>query len=126
MLGAGEVLRVRRRLVRIDEIDDDQPFGERDRRLDRLGQPRAQVVLHHEPVDDDLDRVLELLVERRRLVERVLLAVDLDAREALVAELFEQIAELALAVAHHRRVDGEPGALRQREDLLDDRVDRLP
>ena len=82
-------------------------------------------MLHHEPVDDDLDRVLELLVERGRLLEQVLLAVDLDAREALVAELLEELAVLALAVAHDRRVDGEARPLRQREDLLDDRVDRL-
>ena len=105
---------------------DDEPLGERERRLDRLREPRAQVLLHHEPVDDDVDRVLELLVERGRLLEQVLLAVDLDAREALVAELLEQVAELALAVAHDRRVDREARALGQREDLLDDRVDRLP
>ena len=78
-----------RRLARVDEVDDDEPLGERERRLDRLRQPQAQVVLHHEPVDDDLDRVLELLVERGRLLEQVLLAVDLHAREALVAELLE-------------------------------------
>ena len=40
--------------------------------------------------------------------------------------LLEQVAELALAVAHDRRVDGEARPLGQREDLLDDRVDRLP
>ena len=43
----------------------------------------AQVGLHHEPVDDDLDRVLELLVEDDLLLEQPLLAVDLHAREAL-------------------------------------------
>src|SRR5581483_697358 len=58
--------------------------------------------------------------------ERVLLAVDLDAREPLVAELLEPLAVLALAVARDRRVDGKAGSLRQREDPLDDRVDRLP
>ncbi len=126
MLGACEVLRVGGALARIDAVDDDEPFRELRGGLDRLRQPRAQVVLHHEPVDDDLDRVLELLVERRRLVERVLLAVDLDAREALVAQLLEQLAVLALAVADDRRVDREARAVRQREDLLDDRVDRLP
>jgi hypothetical protein len=31
--------------------------------LDRLRQSRAQIRLHREAVDDDLDRVLELLVE---------------------------------------------------------------
>jgi len=42
------------------------------------GQAQAQVFLHHEPVYDDLDRVLELLVQRGRFLELVLLAVDLE------------------------------------------------
>ena len=64
----------------------DDALGEARRGLDRLRQPQAQLAfaLHDEPVDDDLDRVLELLVERRHaLLEQVLLAVDLHAREAL-------------------------------------------
>jgi hypothetical protein len=126
VLGAGEVLRVRRRLARVDEVDDDEPLRERQRRLDGLRQPRPQVVFHDQPVDDHFDRVLELLVERRRLVERVLLSVDLDPREALVAQLLEEVAELALPVAHHGGVDREPRPVGQRQDLLDDRVDGLP
>ena len=125
MLGTGEVLAVGHRLAGVDQVDRHEPLRERGRRLDGLRQPRAQVLLHHEAIDDDLDRVLELLVERRRLVERVLLAVHLDPREALVAQLLEELPVLALAVADDRRVDGEPRAVRQREDLLDDRVDRL-
>ena len=73
-------------LTRFDEINRDEALGEGDRRLDGLGEARADVVLHHEPVDDHLDRVLELLVERWRLLEQVLLAVDADAREALPLE----------------------------------------
>ena len=69
---------------------------------------------------------LNFLSSAGTLVERVLLAVDLDAREALVAQLLEEIPVLALAVAHDRRVHGEARAVGQREDLLDDRVDRLP
>ena len=126
VLRAGEVLAVRRALRPCRRgRSTTSPSASCARGLDRLRQPRAQVLLHHEPVDDDLDRVLELLVERRRLVERVLLAVDLDAREALVAKLLEALPVLALAVAHDRRVDREARALGQREDLLDDRVDRL-
>ena len=124
MLGAGEALGVGEALA-ADDVDGDEPLRQRDRGLDRLRQPRAQVLLHHEPVDDDLDRVLELLVERRRLFEQVLLAVDLDAREALVAQFLEEVLVLALAVAHNGRVDREARALGEREDLLDDRVDRL-
>ena len=40
----------------VDDVDGDEAVGERRRRLDRLGQPLAEVGLQHEPVDDDLDR----------------------------------------------------------------------
>ena len=125
MLGTGEVLAVRRRLAGLDQVDRHKTLRESSRRLDGLRQARAQVLLHHQAVDDDLDGVLELLVERRRLVERVLLAVHLDAREALVPQLLEELPVLALPVADDRCIDGEPRAGRQGEDLLDDRVDRL-
>src|SRR5262249_33552445 len=86
----------------------------------------AKVGLHHEAVDDDLDRVLELLVEDDLLLEQPLLAVDLDAREAVAAQLLEDVAELALAAADDRGVDRELRPLRQREHLLDDLAARLP
>ena len=124
VLGAGEVLR-EEVVVAVDLVDRDQPFRQRGRGLDRLRQPLAEVRLHHEAVDDDLDRVLELLVEDDLLLEQPLLAVDLHAREAVAAELLEHVAELALPVAHDRRVDGELRPLGQREHLLDDLVERL-
>ena len=76
-------------LLAVDDVDHDEPVGERDRGLDRLPEPRAQVLLHHQPVDDDLDRVLELLVELDLVLEQALLAVDLHAREALGAQVLE-------------------------------------
>ena len=102
------------RLPAVDDVDHDQPLGELHRGLDRLPEPRAQVGLHHEPVDDDLDRVLELLVEDDLVLEQPLLAVDLHAREALRAQLLEHVLVLALAVAHDRRVDGELRPVLQR------------
>ena len=125
MLGAGEVLAEEQALAALEQVDPDQALGELRRRLDRLREARAQVRLHHEPVDDDLDRVLELLVELGRLLEQALLAVDLDAREALAAELLEDVLVLALAVAHDRRVDGEARALGELEHLVDDRLEAL-
>ena len=109
----------------VDDVDADEPLGERRGGLDGLGQALPEVGLEHEPVDDDLDRVLELLVEDDLLLEQSLLAVDLDAREAVATELLEHVTELALAVAHDRRVDGEARALGEREDLLDDLVEAL-
>ena len=62
---------------------------------------------HHEAVDDHRDVVLVLLVERDLLLEPAQLAVDLHAREALGAQLLEQLLVLALAAAHDRREDHE-------------------
>ncbi len=125
VLGAREVLRERHGFS-VDDVDDDEPLCERRRRLDRLREPLPQVRLHHEPVDDDFDRVLELLVEDDLLLEQPLLAVDLHAREAVAAELLENVLELALAVTRDRCVDREPRPLVEPQHLLDDLVERLP
>ena len=124
VLGAREALG-ERQLLAVDHVDHDEPFRQRDRRLDRLREPRAEIRLHHEPVDDDLDRVLELLVEDDLLLEHPDLAVDLHAREPVGAQLLEDVLVLALAVAHDRRVDGELRPFRQPQHLVDDRLDRL-
>ena len=124
VLRAREVLAEEVRLA-VDDVDRDEPLREGRRRLDALGEPLPEVRLHHEPVDDHLDRVLELLVERDVLFEQPLLAVDLDAREAVPAQLVERIAELALAIANDGCVDGELRALGERQHLLDDLVEAL-
>ena len=125
MVGTREVLR-EEHLCAVDHVDDHEALAEAGGGLDRLRQPQAQVGLHDEPVDDDVDRVLELLVELGdAVVEQDLHAVDLRAREALADQLLEDVLVLALAVAHERRVDREPRALVEPQHLVDDRVDRL-
>ena len=94
-------------LARVDNIDGDEPVRELQCCLDRIEEPVPKVGLHRQAVDDDLDRVLELLVELDLLVEETLLAVDLHAREPFATELFEEVFVLALAVADHRRIDRE-------------------
>ena len=56
---------------------------------------------------------------------RLQLAVDLHAREALLAQVLEMLAELALAPADDRGEDHEPGALGQLDHLVDDLLGRL-
>ena len=111
--------------VEVDEVEHHQPAGEAERGLDRVGQAALGRLLDREAVDHDLDRVLELLVERRRLVERVRLAVDAGAAEALLLELAEQLDVLALAAADDRREHLEAAALLEREDAVDDLLRRL-
>ena len=67
----------------------------------------------------------EFLVERRRLGDLVEGAVDLDALVALLHEVGELLAVLALAPAHHRREQIKPRALRQRHDAVDHLRDGL-
>ena len=112
--------------VEVDEVEDHQPAGELERGLDRVGEPALGGLLDREPVDDDLDRVLLLLVELGRLVERVGLAVDPGPGEALGLELPEQLDVLALAAADHRRQHLEAAALLEGEDPVDDLLRRLP
>ena len=124
VLRAGEALG-ERQLLAVDDVDHDEALGERDRSFDRLREPGAEIRLHHEPVDDDLDRVLELLVEDDLLLEHPHLAVHLHAREPVGAQFLEDVLVLALAVADDRRVDRELRPFRQAQHLVDDRLDRL-
>ena len=107
-------------------LDLDHPVGQRHRGLDRVGQALAQVAAHDQAVDDDRDVVLVLLVEHDLVLEHPQLAVDLRAREALGAQLLEDLAVLALAPAHERRQDHEARALLELHDLVDDLLGRLP
>jgi hypothetical protein len=124
VVGAGELLGVGHGCA-VDDRDLDQALGQPQRRLDGVSEARPQPRLHHEPVDDDRDRVPDLLVEIDRLLEQPIFAVDLDAREAVGAQLVEQVLVLALARAHDRCVDREPRALGERQHLLDDLLGRL-
>ena len=58
--------------------------------------------------------------------QRVHHPVHPDPAVALRVQLVEQVDELALAGAHHRREHLEPGALRHREHLVDDLLRGLP
>ena len=107
-------------------LDLDHAVGQRDRGLDRVGQALAQVAAHDEAVDDDRDVVLVLLVEHDLVLEHAQLAVDLRPREALGAQLLEDLAVLALAPAHERRQHHEARALLELHDLVDDLLGRLP
>ena len=74
-----------------------------------------------ESVDDRLDIVLDLLVERGDLlVERDDLPVDAGAHEAVLAELVEDVAVFALAAAYDGREDHHGGSGGQLEQAVAD------
>ena len=96
-----------------DDLDFGDTLGELQRGLERVGEAPLDARAPHEPVDDDLDRVVlvALELELRRQVDE--LAVDPGAREALAGELVEQARVLALAAAHDRREHLEARAVRR-------------
>ena len=124
-VGAGQLLgeallAVRVVVLAVDELQHHDAVGEAQRGLDRVGEPLLGRRLDGEPVDDHLDVVLLLLLQLGRVGQRMHHAVDPDAAVALRVELVEQVDELTLAGAHHRREHLEPGALVHRQHLVDD------
>ena len=111
--------------VSVDELDDEQAAGEPERGLDRVGQPTLHAFARDEPVDDHLDVVLELLLERGRLGQLDDLAVDPRTREALALQLLEEVGVLALAAADDRCEHLVPRALGELEQSVDDLLRRL-
>ena len=135
---AGQVLGVHPLPVRVvvrqvDEVQDDHAARQAERGLHRVGEPPPRGVLHREPVDDDLDVVLLVLLQRgqdgrvvRDLVQADDRAVDAGPGVALGLQFLEQLGVLALAAAHHRREHLEPGALVELEHPVDDLLRCLP
>ena len=57
--------------LEVGELDHRQPVRQLQRRLETLGEPRGHVGPHDDAVDHDLNIVLQLLVERRRIGDLV-------------------------------------------------------
>jgi hypothetical protein len=112
-------------LVQVDEVEDHHAAGEPERRLHGVRQPPLRALLDGEPVDDDLDRVLLLLLQLRRLGQLHRLPVDARPAVALGLQLVEEVDVLALALAHQRRQHLEAAARLQRQHLVDDGLRRL-
>ena len=99
-----------------DQFHLGDAFGQLQRRLERVREAPLDALTEHEPVDDDLDRVLlvpgQLGARGEELVELVDLPVDPGADEALAREVRQQGLVLALAAPDHRGEDLETRALR--------------
>ena len=145
------LLELRRLPVARRRRDDDHALAHAERRLDRVREPRRVRVRHglaggrvdrapglvsrpvlgrlrppdDEPVDDDLDRVPLVPVERRRLAQVVLLAVHPHPDEPLLAGALEDAVALGLAVLDQRPEDEQPGPLGHRQHLVHHLADGL-
>ena len=98
------------------------PAGQLQRRLDGLGQALAHVGPADQAVHHDLDRVHLVAgqVDVSPVGELEGDAVDAHAGEALLGEVVEEGAVLALAAPHHGGHDLEAGPLGELEHPVDD------
>ena len=87
------------RVVRVEHFHE--PFGQLERRLDRVGEATA-IGTHRQTIDDDGDAVILAAVELGRIGDLGERAIHVCADEALLHRL-EQFAELTLAALHQRR-----------------------
>ena len=96
-----------------------------ERECHRLGQPAATLLPRHEPVDDDVDRVLEELLELWGFFDAAHGAVYSGPCETLPHKVGEHVAVLPLRPPHHRRQDHHPPPRPGRQDPLHDLITRL-
>ena len=94
-------------------------------RLHAVGQAGDDIGPDDETVHHNVDLMLEVFRQLDVLVQLVQLSVHAGADIAGAAGVLQHLGVLALAAPHHRRHDLDPGALRQRHDLIDDLVDGL-
>ena len=109
----------------VGELGDGDALAQGERGLEAVGEPRARVRPHHHAVHHHVDVVLDLLVQRGHLGDLVELAVDLDPREALLLQIGEVFAVLALPPARDRREQIKPRAFGQRQHAVDHLAHRL-
>ena len=116
---AGEFRREDRLLAGIGVFGDRDAVGQFERGLERIGETVAELAVDDNPVDDDFDVVLQILVEPADFVELEHFAVDLDPLKAAPLQFPKLLAVLALTPAHDRREQVEPCALRHRQHAVD-------
>ena len=106
-------------LGRVGVVGIGDAVGQFQRRFQAVGQACLQPFADHHAVDHDLDVVLELLVQVRRFVDVVQLAVDADALKPLLREGGDFLFVFALAATHDRGQQVQPRARLHGHDAVD-------
>ncbi len=119
---AGVEFRIGLRLA-ADLLHLEKALAFAERELDGVRQARP-VAGEDEAVDDDLDRVVALLVQRGQFVRRVDRPVDAHAGEAVALGRGQDVVVAALLAAHGGSVEDDLAG-RERLDGLDDLLGRL-
>ena len=105
---AGSLFRVSvREIFAVYEIQGDESVCQAQRRLDRIRQPLLLGSFHLQAVHDDIDVVLDLLLQLRRVTELVKLPIYPNTGVTLGREVSKEVNELALTSANDRCEDLE-------------------
>ena len=123
---AGVVLGEDRVAVVCHFVQNHKAARKRQRGLDRVRQTSCQIGLHDEPVNDDLDVVLFVFVERNFFCQIIDAAVDPHARVAAFSCVLKDLCMLTLFSAHNRGEYLKARLFGKAHDLIDDLVDSLP
>ena len=129
MLLAGIALRKGQLLFvavgRLGQGNEQIAVGKMECCLDRVGQTCADVVLHDQTVDDDLDRVFFVFVKGDLLGQLIHGAVDADADITRLFCVLKDLFMHTLFAADDGRKDDELGSCGQLADLVKNLVDGL-
>ncbi len=112
-------------LGRLGPFGGGDAVGQSQSRLDAVGIARLKTLFGYNTIDDNIDVMLELLVERGGVLDGVELAVDLQPLEALTLPLGHLLLVLALAAAHDRGQQQDALAVGQGGQLVHHLADGL-
>src|SRR5262245_22468454 len=96
--------------------DNDASFAQKKRLIDRLRQPRPDLGVDAQPIDNNLDVVLDLAVELEVVAQADNLAVHAGAEKAAFEHVLEKVLVLALLTADDGSENLDARAFRQGED----------
>ncbi len=105
--------------------DNKSALAQRQRLLHSFRQAGPDFRIDLEPIDDNLDMVLDLPLKFEVVGQADHLAVHAGADEATLQHVLKEVLVLPLLSADHRRQYQEAGSLRQGEDAGDDLLARL-
>ena len=118
-----------RRLVRVRQLLQHQhaTLPPLQRRLHRIPEPHAHLVIDHHAVHYHIHAMLLLRLEFHARCPAQLHQLPVNPRphESLARQPLQHIAKLALLILHHRREQHHPRPRRQRRDFVHDVTRRL-
>ena len=110
----------------VHRVDQKQPVCQSQHGFDGIRKSFFDARLHNQPVNDNLNIVLLILVELDLFGQLILIPVHHHTDIAALLRLLEGLLMAALPSSHNRRQQLDPRPLRQRHDLVHHLVHALP